>query len=482
MKIAYVSSEVTPYASTGGLAEVAGSLPEALTFLGHEVIRFTPMYRGVIEHHPEVKPAGINLVIPVGFRAYRADIWQTDAGPVRTYFVRRDEFFDRSQLYRACDRDYDDNFERFVFFQKAVVALLDHLKLKPDIVHGNDWQCGLLPYFLANGLQGTPRPAPEPFVYTFHNLAYQGIFPGSDYAQTNLPFNCFNVSTIEYYGKINCLKGGITAARAVTTVSPTYAQEIRSQEWGYGLEGLIASQGTRINGILNGIDVQLWDPSADKLITQPYSATDRAGKGSCRNAFLAHHGLKADPTTAVLAMITRLVDQKGMDLLASAISDLMKRDVVVFVHGSGETKYHELCQAWRQQWPDRFGLNLGYDAVLAHRVLSASDFLLVPSQYEPCGLSQFYGMRYGALPVAHAVGGLVDAIQDATPDGTAGTGLLFKEASAAGLLGAVDRALALRLAKEAFAAVQIRAMSQDFSWSKPAAAYAKLYADVLSGR
>lgn len=477
MKIAYVASEITPYASTGGLAEVAGALPQALCALGHEVVRFMPMYRSVMEGHPACRPAGITLTIPVGFHSYTADVWYSDTPAPRTYFIRRDEFFDRSCLYNLPDRDYDDNFERFVFFQKAVVALLDNLKFAPDVVHGNDWQCGLMPFFLREGWQGYPRARPEPFVFTIHNLAYQGIYPGSDYAETNLPFHCFSVGTVEFYGKINCLKGGVTGARAITTVSPTYAKEMCTRENGYGLDGLMAALGPRLSGILNGIDTQLWNPAADPHLVARYQAEERAGKGTCRAAFLKQHQLR--PCSTTLGMVTRLVAQKGLDLVAEIMPELMKRDVSLFIMGSGDDRIQQQCLAWKATWPDRFGCHVGYESELAHQVMAFSDFLLIPSRYEPCGLSQFYGMRYGALPVAHAVGGLVDSITDiGAGDGDEGTGVLFREPSAKALLAALDRAIALRGQPSAYDAIQQRAMQADHSWSQPARRYAQLYDSV----
>ena len=478
MRIAYVASEITPFASTGGMAEVAGALPAALQELGHEVLRFMPMYRGVLEGPLKAKALGLKLAIPVGFRAFTADIWYSDEPAPRTYFIRRDEFFDRSQLYNLADRDYDDNFERFVFFQKAVVALIDYLKLGVDVVHGNDWHCGLLPYFLQHGLQGTPRSRPEPFVFTLHNMAYQGIYSGDEYAITNLPFSCFSVDTMEYYGRINCLKGGITGARAVTTVSPNYAKEITTKEWGVGLEGLISSIGPRMSGILNGIDTQLWSPISDPALPACYTAQQMEGKGTCRQALLTKYRLKADPATTVLGMVTRLVEQKGMESLAEALPDLMTRNVVVFVLGSGEEKYQQLCRTWAKRWPGKFACHLGYDAKLAHQVMAASDLLLIPSRYEPCGISQFYAMQYGTLPVAHAVGGLEDSIADASADGSTGTGFKYREPTGAGLLSAIDRGLALKAVPTAWRAVQQRAMSQDLSWAIPARQYAELYARI----
>lgn len=475
MKIAYAASEITPYASTGGLAEVAAALPVALRDLGHQVFRFMPMYRAVLERFPEVKPTGIKLSVPLGFRAFTADVWMTEEPGLVTYFIRRDEFYDRTQIYSLPDRDYDDNFERFVFFQKAVVALMDHLRLSPDVVHGNDWQCGLLPYYLHHGLHGQPRQRPEPFVFTIHNLAYQGIYPGSDYADTNLPFNCFSVNTLEFYGKINCLKGGVTGARVVNTVSPTYAREICTERGGFGLHGLMNSLGSRLHGILNGMDVQLWDPARDLGLVATYSPDERVGKGTCRNLFLNEHQLRTPSTT--LGMVTRMVANKGFDVLAEVMPELMKRDVSLFILGSGEQKYHDLCQQWIKTWPDRFDCHVGYEAALARRVLAASDFLLIPSRYEPCGLSQYYAKRYGAIPIAHAVGGLADTIADiGAGDGSVGTGILMNELTPDTLLASVDRAITLKSRTSAYEAVQQRAMLQDHSWPRSARQYVELYA------
>lgn len=479
MKIAYVASEITPYASTGGLGEVAAALPVALRDLGHQVFRFMPMYRAVLERFPEVKPTGIKLSVPLGFHNHTTDIWRTEEPGLITYFIRRDEYFDRAQLYSLPDRDYDDNFERFVFFQKAVVTLMDHLQLAPDVVHGNDWQCGLLPYYLVHGLHGHPRPRPEPFVFTIHNLAYQGIYPGSEYALTNLPFNCFSVNTLEFYGKINCLKGGVTGARVVNTVSPTYAREICTERGGFGLHGLMATLGPRLHGILNGMDVQLWDPAKDRVLVTTYSPDNPAGKGTCRKLFLTEHQLRST-TSTTLGMVTRMVANKGFDVLAEAMPEIMKRDVTLFILGSGEQKYQDLCLDWQRTWPDRFACHLGYEPGLARRVLAASDFLLIPSRYEPCGLSQFYAKRYGALPIAHAVGGLADTITDVgAGDGTVGTGVLMKELRLDTLLASVDRAIALQAKPAAYAAVQKRAMLQDHAWTASAQRYVELYASAV---
>jgi starch synthase len=475
MKIAYVASEITPFASTGGLAEVAGALPAALVSQGHTVWRFMPMYRAIIESPHSIRRLDIKLTIPVGFRNYRAEVWTCeDPGP-RTYFIRRDEFFDRSQLYSLPDRDYDDNFERYVFFQKAVVALIDELQLKPDIVHGNDWQSGLLPFFLQHGIQGRERGRKERCVFTIHNLAYQGVYPGSDYTLTNLPFNAFSVDTMEFYGQVNCLKAGIMGADLVTTVSPTYAREIQTKEDGFGLDGVLGSVRQRLFGILNGIDMAVWDPQQDARIAANFDPVHMGGKRTCRQKLAARMRLRLKPDTVLLGMVTRMVDMKGMDIVAEAMPELMKRNVAVAILGSGQEKYQKLCAEWVDAWPGRFSARIGYDAQLAHEIQAGSDISLIPSRHEPCGLTQFYSLRYGTVPVVHAVGGLEDSVQDLSADGATGTGLKFKEYRAAGLLAAIDRGLELFAKPTVWTGIQQRGMTQDFSWAKPAAEYIAHY-------
>jgi starch synthase len=478
MKIAYVASEITPFASTGGLAEVAGALPAALAAQGHTVWRFMPMYRAIMESPHAIRPLDIKLTIPVGFRNWRADVWTCeDPGP-RTYFIRRDEFFDRSQLYSLPDRDYDDNFERFVFFQKAVVALLDALQLKPDIVHGNDWQTGLLPFFLQHGIQGRERGRRERCVFTIHNLAYQGVYPGSDFTMTNLPFNAFSVDTVEFYGQVNCLKAGITGSDVVTTVSPTYAREIQTKEDGFGLDGVLRSAGSRLHGILNGIDMSVWDPAQDGRIGANFDPDHMAGKKTCRQKLANRMKLRLKPDTALLGMVTRMVDMKGMDIVAEAMPELMKRNVAVAILGSGQDKYQKLCAEWAEAWPGRFSVRIGYDAQLAHEIQAGSDLCLIPSRHEPCGLTQFYSLRYGTVPVVHAVGGLEDSVQDLSADGATGTGIKFRDYRAESLIAAVDRGLAHFGNPALWSSIQRRGMTQDFSWAKPASEYLALYRQI----
>ncbi len=480
MKIAYIASEVTPYASTGGLAEVAGALPHVLAGQGHTVFRFMPCYRQVLEGPRALQATGVRITVPVGMRHYTGDILRLDEAGVTTFFIRRDEFFDRTWLYNLPDRDYEDNFERFVFFQKAVVALLDHLDLKPDIVHGNDWQAGLLPYFLEYGVNGRRRGRREKVVFSIHNIAYQGIFPDGDFALTNLPFNAYSVNTFEYYGKVSCLKAGITGSDWITTVSPTYAREVTNPGDGFGLDGLLRSLQDRFSGILNGIDTELWNPARDPHIAAPYDARNMAGKKACRDRLLRRMEVKADPSTVVVGMISRLVDQKGLDLLAACMNDLLARDVSIVLLGSGQKEYEAMALDWGRTWAGRVGVRIGYDARLAHEIQAGSDIMLIPSKTEPCGLTQFCSQRYGTLPLVHSVGGLADSVADADAVPAGGTGIAFAEYTAGSLLDAMDRAIALCGDAKRRASITQRIMRLDLSWASAAKQYCSLYNRLLN--
>lgn len=485
MKVLFAFSEVSPFASTGGLAEIAGSLPQALINRPEaggsvEVARIMPLYRQTAEGGYDLKETGLRLEVPVGLRMLTGEVYVAEAPGPKTYFIRRDEFFDRTHLYGLPDRDYDDNFERFVFFQKAVVSLLDQLGQPYDVVHCSDWQTGLIPLFLRYGVQGMGRMARERTVFTIHNLAYQGNFPGTLYTFTNLPFACFSTPVLEFYGHINFMKAGITTADVVTTVSRTYAKEIRTAEYGFGLHGVLAElPPDRLVGILNGVDYGIWDPSVDVYIAQRYDASDLAGKKVCRNDLLQQMGLKVSEKAPVLGMISRLVDQKGMDILAEAMPSLMAEGVSFVLLGQGQARYEVLAQEWAKRWPDRFGVRLRYDKELAHKIMAGADMLLMPSRFEPCGLNQIFGLRYGTIPVVHATGGLEDTVDDVGAAAREGTGFKFDDFSADALLKSVQRAYKLFSNPAAWLELARRAMAKDFSWQQSAAEYIRLYQALL---
>ncbi len=480
MNVAFITSETAPFASTGGLADVAASLPKALYERGLNVVRIMPLYRRVAESGLELRNTGLQLDIPVGYRNLYGEVWYVENPPPRTYFIRREEFFDRSELYSLPERDYDDNCERFVFFQKAAVECLDALGLDVDVVHCNDWQSGLIPMYLSHGLTGRGRNRLEKALFTIHNLAYQGLFPGSDFPTTGLPFSCFDIGMLEFYGNMNFIKAGIATADMVTTVSDTYAREIQTPAFGCGLEGVLQEVADRLHGIVNGVDYSVWDPATDELIPANYSTDDFSGKAACRTALLERFGLKAKPDIPVVGMVTRLVDQKGMDILAEAIPALMEQGTIRLVLlGSGRLEYNNLCRSWQSRWPEMFAAEIGYNPVLAREIEAGADMFLMPSRFEPCGLNQLYSLRYGTIPVVHATGGLADTVEDVAEDGSAGNGIVFTQYTADALAEAVNRAVTLFQDRRTWRQIQVRAMEADYSWDRSAGDYIKLYESML---
>ncbi|MBU0678877.1 MAG: glycogen synthase GlgA [Verrucomicrobia bacterium] len=480
MQILFATSECTPFASTGGLADVAAALPKALAGQGVDVATVMPMYRQVFSGGFNLKKAGLPLSIPVGFRKLSGEVWYSDDSGLRTYFVRRDEFYDRSSLYSMPDREYDDNLERFIFFQKAIIEIINNLGLKPDIVHCNDWHTGLLPLYLEHGISGTGRSGPEKTVLTIHNLFYQGTYPGSDFSITGLPYSCFSTGCMEFFGNINLLKAGLTSANAITTVSETYAKEIQTPERGEGLQGVLGDRADVLTGIVNGVDYGVWDPGKDPHIAAVYSAEDLSGKAKCRASLLKKMGLKARKNQPVIGMVARMTDQKGFDILAEAIPRLMEEtDVVLVMLGSGDEHHQVAAQEWVEKWPKRFALKLGFDVPLSHQIEAGSDMFLMPSRFEPCGLNQLYSLRYGTIPVVHATGGLEDTIADMSEAGKIGTGFKFREYTADALVEAVLRGLVLFTEPDSWMGAMKRGMAQDFSYDACSRKYLSVYESVL---
>ena len=446
-----------------------------------DVIRIMPMYRQVIEGGYELKDTGLRLRIPVGFRMHIAEIWQTQHEPVPTFFVRRDEYFDRRALYSLPERDYTDNLERFVFFQKSVVALLDAMGWSADIVHCNDWTTGLIPLYLRHGISGTGRSGRERSVFTIHNLAYQGIFPGAEFPTTNLPFSCFTIQGMEFFGNLNCLKAGLTSAHQVTTVSPSYAEEIQAQGKGFGLEGVLRGLGSHLTGLLNGADYASWNPETDPYISTSFSADHLAGKGACRSSLMKATGWTDHPEIPILGMVSRLVSDKGMDLLEAAMERITAMPFRLVLLGSGQEDWEKESLKWMAAWPDRVHVEIGYNVRHAHRIQAGCDFFLMPSAREPGGLSQLYAMKYGTIPVVHAVGGLKDTVSDLSQDGQSGNGLVFEEYTSDALLACLERAMELyRRGASFLETVRSRIMKEDHSWDKSARSHIGMYERVIA--
>jgi starch synthase len=486
-RILFVSAESRPFASTGGLADVAEALPEELNRLGAGVDRIMPLYRKVWEGQGRygytLNRTPHTLKIPLGMDVVDAEIFSCERHGTLTYFVGCDEYFDRSELYALPQREYRDNFTRFLFFQKAVVALIDGLGHPYDAIHLNDWQTGLIPLLLEKGINGTGRFKREKVLMTIHNMAYQGIYPAPKLFETNLPGNTMtNYPTLEYYGQLNQLKAGILGADRVNTVSPTYAREIETPGFGCGLDGVLRSLAIPVMGVVNGVDLQAWNPETDTALSENYTANALSGKETCKKKLVAEFGLEYDKDVPLFVLISRLVDQKGVDVIAAAMERMMSLPLQFVLLGSGQEQYHRRVAEWNQRWPKRFAGKIGYDVDLSHRIEAGGDFFLMPSAFEPCGLNQLYSLRYGTVPVVNRVGGLVDTVRDIRHDPENGTGFVMSAYSAEGLLECIQQAVSLFHDKKTLRRIRQHGMRQDVSWEQTATAYLNLYRDMLKTR
>jgi starch synthase len=485
-RVLFVSSEARPFASTGGLADVAAALPNELNRQGLPVDRVMPLYRKVVEAPQSgafgLKQIPLQVSVPLGKEEVPADMYVTESHGGLTYFIGCEEFFDRTELYALPHREYRDNYQRFLFFQKAVVELIDALGAPFDLVHLNDWQTGMIPLFLKHGTHGTGRLMRERTVMTIHNLAYQGMYPATGLYHTNLPGNMLSqYPEVEFYGRMNFLKAGMVSANRVNTVSPTYAREILTPEYGCGLEGVLQYLPEPVTGIVNGVDLDSWNPETDSALSANYTRTAQKGKGTCKQSLLGQLGFPAGSEELPLfVMVTRLVEQKGLDVLQQAMEHFMSLPVCFALLGSGQKEYQDWVEYSNQRWPDRFRGALGYDADLSHQLEAAGDFYLMPSRFEPCGLNQMYSLRYGTLPIVNPTGGLKDTVTDLRSDPKHGTGFHMKSYTAESLLECMREAISLYHQKAELRKIRQRAMSVDVSWKKTAAEYIELYSAALA--
>ncbi len=479
MKVIFVSSEIVPFASSGGLGDVCAALPKALAKQGVEAIRMMPLYQQIDREKYRLKKCDVELHIPMGNAWYYGTVWMQEFDGVTTYFIHSDEFFERAGLYGAADHGYADNFERFLFFQKAVVQLIDLWDMRPDLIHCNDWQAGLVPMLLYHGIDGQFRNGKEKTLITIHNLAHQGWAPEEKFYLTQLPESCYTMHTLEFYGEINMLKGGLVGATAINAVSPTYAKEVQAPRFGCKLEGVLHHRRKVLHGILNGIDYSRWNPETDPYIPANYSVDDLSGKAECKRALQEACGFKVDSKVPLLGIITRLVPQKGIDLLVGAIEQIVGTGAQLVVLGSGDERYEEACREWAQRWPDQVCSWIEFSSEKAHRIEAGADVFLMPSEFEPCGQNQLYSMRYGTIPVVHGVGGLEDSVVDyAQKDGT---GFKFYGHSSDTFFCCIERALKAYANAARWNPLMKRAMKQDFSVVHMARDYIALYEKILSG-
>jgi starch synthase len=483
MNILLASSEAHPYSKTGGLADMTGALAKALARAGHRVGLVTPLYRGIRRHFPDLRRLDWEMNLPLGARRVAGEVWTLEpAERLTVYFVQHDGFFDRPSLYQESGVDYSDNAERFMFFAKAVTHLARYLPWRPELVHAHDWQAGFVPLLIRHQVEHESWFQAPRTCLTIHNLAYQGIFPRSQYALANLPPDYFHTEGAEFYGLVNFLKTGIAFADRITTVSPRYAREITTEEFGYGLDGLLRRRQADLVGILNGVDYDEWNPAADSYLPHPYSATELAGKAAAKAALQAEFGLPVLPDRPLFGNITRLADQKGVDIQLAALEEMLAADLQFLLLGSGAPFFEQAYRRLAARFPSKAAIQLRFDQGLSHRIEAGCDFFLMPSRFEPCGLNQMYSQRYGTIPIVRRTGGLDDSVVDPTEDTERATGIKFQEYSSRALSRAMRKALVLYETPELLRAMQLRGMETDFSWERTAQTYEQFYTRLSGGR
>ncbi len=474
ISVLFVSSEAAPFSKTGGLGDVAGALPSALAGQGCDVSLFLPLYRETMERGAEIRDTGVEVVVPLGRRMVRASVYRAGRSAVKTFFIRSDEYFDRSFLYGTPERDYFDNLERFTLFSRAVLEASAALGLRPDVVHANDWQTGLVPLYIKQLYRCDAAFRGAATLFTVHNSAFQGLFPADSYDVLGISHRLFTPAGIEFWGSISLLKAGLVFADILTTVSPGYCRELKTPRCGHGLEGLYRARSKDLFGVLNGVDYNEWDPAVDPLIPARYSVGEMGGKAECRKALLKEFGLRDPGPGPVAGMVTRLTPQKGVDLVIRAMDGLMEAGLSLVIVGSGDSRTVARLERACAGFPGRVALKPAFDNVLAHLVEAGSDIFLMPSKFEPCGLNQIYSMKYGTIPVVRATGGLNDTVRDYGIEERP-TGFKFRRYSAGAFLEAVKRAVEVFGKKKEWRELQATAMSEDFSWSRSAERYVELY-------
>lgn len=476
MKIVFACSEMVPFAKTGGLAEVTSTLAREFRNLGHEVVTFLPAYKGIDVSSERVQVVLPQIKIHLGSEEETGRVVQSagpDGGGI--YLIDHKLFFQRDHLYGPLMSDYPDNDRRFIFFQRAVLETLKFLKFKPDVIHCHDWQTGLIPVYLKTLYAKEPLFQKTKTVFTIHNLAYQGNFPPDSMPLTGLDWNHFTMDRLEFYGKLSLIKGGIIDADVVTTVSERYSREIQTKEFGCNLEGVLIQYRDKLQGILNGIHPGDWDPQNDPVLPAPFHAGDLEGKAKCKAVLQKENGLEGDPKAPVLSMVSRLVEQKGLDLLIEGLERIFEMGFQFVLLGTGEEKYHRVLRDLGRKKRGQCAIHILFDAKMAKRIYAGSDFLLVPSYYEPCGLSQMIALRYGTIPVVRATGGLADTIQPFEVKTQKGNGFSFEEYHTSALLGALEQAAEVYRNPKSWNGLIQNAMACDFSWTASAKKYLRIF-------
>jgi starch synthase len=473
LHIAFVTPEMGPFVKSGGLADISAALPKALVRLGHRVTVVLPRYGSI--PWPPGEFAG-SVHVPVDDMARSAGFYRLhEETGVDVVFVEHPPLFDRQGLY-----GHGDDRLRFAFLARAAIELFRSRGERPSLFHGHDWQAGLVPVYLKAFYGDDPTLYRMPSVFTIHNVAYQGQFGLDTLGLLGLPWHLGTPQALEYHGTLSYLKGGTVFAEMVNTVSPTYAREIRGPEHGFGFEGVVRSRGDDVVGILNGVDYEEWDPRNDGRIARRYSPEDLSGKAECKADLLRSYGLPEFPDLPLVGVTSRLVWQKGFDIVANAWWDLLNRPLRMVVLGTGDHGVQEGLRQLQLRAPDRFAVRFSYDDALAHKVIAGADMFLMPSRSEPCGLTQMYALRYGTVPIVRSTGGLADTVEAFDPVKGTGTGFRFDTPDGTGLVWALDHALAAWKDAAAWQGLRRRGMARDFSWERSAREYVELYRRAIA--
>ncbi|HZP18457.1 MAG TPA: glycogen synthase GlgA [Terriglobales bacterium] len=477
MHIAFVASECVPFSKTGGLADVVGALPRALAAAGHQISVYVPRYR--LTRIPEERTVVQSITVPFDDRYRFCSIVEGAGYPgVRFFFVDYPPFFDRDGIYGTASGDFPDNAERFALFCRAALEASKILRV-PDVFHCHDWQAALVPVLLRTQYAEDPAFRNCGTVFTIHNIGYQGLFPPEILPLLTLPWDLFTISKMEFFGNVNFLKGALVYSDFITTVSRKYSQEIQTTEFGFGLDGVLKDRAQTIAGILNGVDYDEWNPETDRFIAAHYSAEDLSGKQRCKQDLLASMGLEGQGTDCpVIGIVSRFAAQKGFDLIGQIIDRLVLEDVLLTVLGTGDRLYEEMFLRLARRVPNKVAVRVAYDNVLAHKIEAGADMFLMPSRYEPCGLSQIYSLKYGTVPVVRATGGLDDTVDPWDPRTKKGTGFKFIEYTGDGLLRAIHQATQLYRDQISWQRLMRNGMSKDFSWKVSAREYVRVYERV----
>jgi starch synthase len=491
MKLILASSEIVPFAKTGGLADVAGALPRELEKLGHEVTVFMPAYRCALESNQSIVPTEIRFEIPLGNKVEPGRLLKSHLpeSKVPVYLVEHAEFFDREGVYGEQGHDYEDNCERYTFFGRSVLESIRLLNLTPDVIHVNDWQTGLIPALLKCEFSENPIYESISSLLTIHNLAYQGTFDHEKMAITGLDMKYFNWQQMEFYGQLNLLKTGIVFADSINTVSPTYAEEIQAVEQGCGLEGILQDRSERLSGIINGIDVSDWNPKTDPYLAANFDAdfdprSGSPGKSKCKQALQLEAKLEPNPDVPLIGIVGRLAAQKGWSLILQVLKQYLdSNDAQWVILGTGDPDYHHVLTSLHRSHPNKLALSLGFSNEFAHRIEAGADMFLMPSEFEPCGLNQMYSMAYGTVPIVRRTGGLADTVVDAsleTIDNQTANGFSFEDFSALALQSALDRAMRMyHEDRPNWNQLVLTGMQTDWSWNSSAKQYEQLYRETM---